>query len=179
MSAQNCFDNCQLSCSMTCGALLCLLPSGPPATPPPHPPNTPSPHRPPPLPNSDLIHPDDLLTKGSKSRDKSRDRRGPKDRKKGGHVMEGPEKRGPRPRVDELLVGALCATLTLHLHVILHYLWVLSYVFRCWLPSQHIMCSSQCFTEFFRMEGIIYSWNDKTIAQGTIRQWKIAVQKGR
>ncbi|XP_059897346.1 otoferlin isoform X3 [Gadus macrocephalus] len=53
---------------------------------------------------ADLIHPDDLLTKGSKGRDKGRDRRGPKDRKKAGHVMEGPEKRGPRPRVDELLV---------------------------------------------------------------------------
>ena len=139
----------------------CVCPPDPPLLPPtplPHPPSppqhSPSPHRPPPLPNSDLIHPDDLLTKGSKSRDKGRDRRGPKDRKKAGHVMEGPEKRGPRPRVDELLVGALRAPLTLHLRAVLHCLWVLSYVFRCWPTSQHIMCSSQCFTECFRMEGI-------------------------
>ncbi|KAJ3606908.1 hypothetical protein NHX12_026424, partial [Muraenolepis orangiensis] len=52
---------------------------------------------------AELIHPDDLLIKGSKARDRSRDKRGPKDKKKGGHVVDGPEKRGPKARVDELL----------------------------------------------------------------------------
>ncbi|KAG7248991.1 hypothetical protein CRUP_027222, partial [Coryphaenoides rupestris] len=42
---------------------------------------------------------------GSKTtRDKSRDRRGPKEKKKAGHAADGPEKRAPKARVDELLV---------------------------------------------------------------------------
>ncbi|XP_041660473.1 otoferlin isoform X12 [Cheilinus undulatus] len=47
--------------------------------------------------------PDDLLLKGSKTKDKSKEKKGFKDKKKG-QVVDGAEKKPPKARVDELMV---------------------------------------------------------------------------
>lgn len=60
---------------------------------------TPRPRSPPP---SD-IKPDDLLLKGSRTKEKSRDKKASKDKRKG-QVADGLEKKPSKARVDELLV---------------------------------------------------------------------------
>ncbi|XP_034756061.1 otoferlin isoform X15 [Etheostoma cragini] len=49
------------------------------------------------------IKPDDLLLKGSKTKEKSKEKKNSKDKKKG-HVADGSEKRTVKARVDELMV---------------------------------------------------------------------------
>lgn len=52
------------------------------------------------------IKSDDLLLKGSRTKDKSKEKKGSKDKKKG-QAADGPEKRPAKAKVDELLVGRL------------------------------------------------------------------------
>lgn len=57
------------------------------------------------------MKPDDLLLKGSRTREKSRDKKGFKDKKKG-QAADGSERRPCKAKVDELLVRRLCPDLT-------------------------------------------------------------------
>lgn len=52
------------------------------------------------------IKSDDLLLKGSRTKDRSKEKKGSKDKKKG-HAADGPEKRPSKAKVDELLVRPL------------------------------------------------------------------------
>lgn len=66
---------------------------------------------PPPLTLQSDIKPDDLLLKGSKTKEKSKEKKSLKDKKKG-QAADGTEKRPVKAKVDELVVSIIIYTQT-------------------------------------------------------------------
>lgn len=62
---------------------------------------------PPPLTFQSDIKPDDLLPKGSRTKERSKEKKPLKDRKKG-QTADGLEKRAVKAKVDELVVSVYC-----------------------------------------------------------------------